>query len=293
MSEQKVQISHPDKVLYPDEGITKKEVLEYYRRIASRMLPWCKGRPLTLRRFPDGISEEGFYQKEAADYFPDWIPQVEVPHKSDDGATRHVICDSEDALAWLANQGTLEFHLALSRADKLAKPDMIIVDLDPPEGDFSQVKEGALLIREALDSLGIPSFIMTTGSSGVHIRIPLQRGPSFEKVLPACKQLAEKITRAHSEIFTTAIRKEKRGGKLFFDIKRNAYGQTGIAPYSLRALPGAPVATPLSWEEFSGNSFDPRAWKLKNIFRRLGQLSEAPWSSWKENMVKLEKLIPD
>lgn len=271
-----IGISHQDKVLFPDSGITKGDVIEYYRRISSYMLPFIENRPLTLRRFPDGIAASGFYQKEASDYFPDWITTVEVPLKK--GGSQHlVVADSTATLVYLADQAVVTPHAWLSTVKDLNHPDRMVLDLDPPGSDFGVVKSGARQLRDIFQNRGYDPLVMTTGSSGLHVVTSLDGRRDFDAVRAEAREIAEELVRRDSDRFTTEQAKEKRKSRVFVDIGRNAYGQTAVAPYAIRARPGAPVATPLHWRELDDEDLSPRSYSMGNILPRLSQVRE-PWS---------------
>ncbi|MFW6027745.1 MAG: non-homologous end-joining DNA ligase [bacterium] len=279
---EEISASRADKVMFREAGLTKSDLVDYYRRIAPVMLRYLKDRAITLRRFPDGIGEEGFFQKNTPDYFPDWIPRLR--QKKEDGYVEYTGIDSAAALAWIADQGTIELHAALSRADRPETPDQIIFDLDPSTNDFSHVQEVASALRELCDAHGVPGFVKTTGSRGLHVLVPLDAtgGGTFDEARDWARQAAERIAREHDKLATVEQRKDKRGGRVFVDYLRNAYGQTAIAPWSLRARPEAPVATPLDWEEALAAGMKPDKYTLKNIFKRLAQKDD-PWADlWKD-----------
>lgn len=242
-----IEISHPDKILFPESQITKLEMVEYYESVAEDMLPFLKNRPLTLYRFPDGISKSGFYQKNASDYFPDFIKTIKV--KTDEGENVQVICNSKKSLVYLANQGTLSFHIWLSRKDILEKPDKVVFDLDPPANSFDKVKEAAALTGDFLREKGIDPKIMTTGQNGFHVWYKIRRTNTFDELKPKLKEMAIELEEKHPDLFTTAIRKNKRDGKIFIDYLRNAYAQTAVCPYSLRPNKVGGIAMPIEWRD--------------------------------------------
>ncbi|MBY5960085.1 non-homologous end-joining DNA ligase [Membranicola marinus] len=264
-----IKISHPDKIIFPDLGLTKGEMVEYYEKISEYMLPHLKNRPLTLLRFPDGIEAEGFHQKNVFDYFPDFISRVEVPTES--GNKMQFYCDSLESLIYFANQGTVSFHTWLARQDRLNEPDKVVFDLDPPDnGDFEEVKESAQLIKKYLRKKGKKPQLMTTGKTGLHIWYPAQRVKTFDERRDVIKSMALELEEMYPELLTTEVRIENRENKIFLDYLRNAYGQTSVCPYSLRSNASAGVATPLEWSELSAiDSADH--YTYQNIFRRLGQ----------------------
>lgn len=265
-----VDISNPDKLLFPDKGITKADMVEYYHRVADRMLPFMKDRPLTLQRFPDGIGEQGFYQKKAADYFPDFIDRVKIETKDD--TQEQVICNSKKSLVYLANQGTITFHVWLSRKDKLHRPDRVVYDLDPPEDSFELVKEATKKVGDFLRETDLEPELMTTGKSGFHLYFTRRRTKDFDDVRAEAKELAEEMSARYPDLLTTETRKDKRKGRVFVDYLRNAYAQTAVCPYSLRPIPSAGIATPIGWDELSKID-SPDKYHIGNIFRRLSQKS--------------------
>jgi bifunctional non-homologous end joining protein LigD len=280
-----INISNPDKLMFPDKGITKSDLVKYYQKISGYMLPYLKDRPLTLHRYPDGIESKDFYQKDEPDYFPDWIATIEVKLKS--GGIRHMVnCLKEDTLIYLANQAMITPHIWLSHKDDLSKPDKLTFDLDPPEGNFEVVQQAAGDLKEILDTLGLPSFIMTTGSEGMHVLVPLDGKSKYDHTRDFAKSITYYLAKSNPELYTTELRVEKRNNRLFLDYLRNAYGQTTIAPYSLRARPCAPVATPLSWSEALEKKMSSRKYHYGNIFKRLAR-KEAPWKAFKDHAVSI------
>lgn len=263
-----IDISHPDKVIFPDLEITKLDMINYYEKIADKMLPYLKDRPLTLQRFPDGIESDGFYQKNAADYFPDFIESISIETK--DGCNTQVICNDKKTLIYLANQGVVTFHIWLSKKEKLHTPDKVIFDLDPPKNAFEKVKEATQKIGNFLQKEGKNPQVMTTGKSGFHIWYAVKQTKDFDEQREEIKALAENMREKHPDILTTAIRKDNRDNKVFVDYLRNAYGQTSVCPFSLRPIPSAGVATPIRWDELSKIE-KPDQYGFSNIFRRLGQ----------------------
>lgn len=281
-----VETSNEDKLFFPEAGLTKGDLIDYYRRIAPVMLPHVEGRPLTLHRFPDGIEGDGFYQQTAPDYFPSWIDRATL--SKEDGTVAHPVCTTAAALVYLANQAAITLHAWLSRMEAPRQPDQLVVDLDPSGNDFDAVRTTAQHVRTALEAHDLVAFVMTTGSSGVHVRAPLQRGPDFDTVRRVARRLAEQIAEAHPEQCTTEQRIAKRNGRVYLDTARNAYGQTAVAPYSVRARPGAPIATPIDWEELDRPELTLQRYTLRTIFRRLGQKDD-PWAA----MHQQARALPD
>ena len=267
------ELTHPDKVLFPDAGITKRDLVDYYARVAEIALPHWEGRPVSMHRFPDGIDAEGFFQKQAPDYFPKWIKRFELPKEG--GTVEHVVADKAATMAYLASQGCIEPHLGLSRVDRPDHPDRLILDLDPSDDDFEKVRAAAGLARRLLERIEAPAFVQTTGSRGLHVVVPLDRSADFDAARKLARGLAGRLAEDEPKLLTIEQRKEKRGQRVFVDYLRNAYGQTSVAPYGVRAKPRAPVATPLDWDEALGET-GPRDYTLGNIFRRLGQKAD-PW----------------
>jgi bifunctional non-homologous end joining protein LigD len=284
-----IEISNRQKVMFPKINFTKGDLIDYYGDIAQVMLPHMQDRPLSMERYPDGIEEEGFYAKEIPDYFPDWIDRAPVEVLESGETQLQVVCNQAAALVYLANQACITPHLWLSRRDRLHHPDKMIFDLDPPGDDFEPVRQAARLLRRALEEIQLPSFVMTTGSKGVHVVVPLDRSAEFDVVRAFAKDLAGAIAGQHPDSFTTETRKDERKGRLFLDYLRNSYAQTSVAPYALRAKPGVPVATPLDWDELENSDLHSQSYTVKNIFRRLGQ-REDPWRDMWRHARKLESL---
>lgn len=266
-----IEISHPEKVIFPKKNIRKGDLANYYEKIAHRMLPFLKDRPLTLHRFPGGIEKQGFYQKNASDYFPNFIKRVEI--ETENGVNMQVICNDKKTLLYLVNQNTVAFHIWLSRKDKIRQPDKIVFDLDPPEDSFEKVKEAAKVLRNFLKKKKKEPQLMTTGQSGFHLSYEVRRGKGFDEIKKELKSMADEITRLRPDLLTTKIRKDQREGKIFVDYLRNAYAQTAVCPYSLRPNEEAGIATPLEWEELSKME-SAHQYNYNNIFRRLGQLKQ-------------------
>lgn len=269
-----IELSNLDKILFPDSGITKGDLVDYYRRIAPVALPHWRGRPLSMHRFPDGIGEDGFFQKEVPGYFPDWIDRIELPKQ--DGTVTYAVADNAATLVYLANQGCITPHLSLARRDKPDHPDRLIFDLDPSDDDFAKIQRAAKRVRALLDDLDMASFVQTSGSRGLHVVVPLDRSADFDEARTFARDAAERLVERYPQEFTVEQRKDKRGDRVFLDYLRNAYGQTSVAPYAVRAIEGAPVATPLRWSEAGAGDLDPRKYTLRNIFRRLSRIDD-PW----------------
>jgi bifunctional non-homologous end joining protein LigD len=267
-----VEISSPDKVLFDDNGITKADLAAYYARIAPVMLPYVRRRPAHMHRFPDGLRGEDWVQKNVPAYFPDWIERVTVPKRG--GQVTHPVIDDAPTLVYLAGQAAITPHVWTSRVDRLDRPDLLILDLDPARDDFGHVRDAARLARAAMEEIGLPPFLKTTGSRGVHLVTPLDRRATFEEVKAFGRDLARLIAARDPQRLTTETRLKKRRGRLFIDWLRNRYAQTTVPPYAVRALPGAPVATPIDWNELG--RVKPRSYDIRSVFRRLDSKGD-PW----------------
>jgi bifunctional non-homologous end joining protein LigD len=270
-----VEISNPEKVLFPDVGLTKRDLADYYYRIAETMLPYVEGRPVHMHRFPDGIDGEGFHQKRVPDHFPSWIGRAQVPKRSGGNLT-HVVCENAATLVYLADEACITPHVWLSRVDRIEHPDQLIFDLDPPGDDFELVCAAARSIRETLEQLHLPAYVKTTGSRGLHVLTPLDRSADFAAVRSFARGVVEAVAGRDPDRLTTEQRKEKRKGRLFLDALRNGYAQTAVPPYAVRARPGGPVAAPLDWDELSGAGLHSARYTTRNIFRRLARKDD-PW----------------
>jgi bifunctional non-homologous end joining protein LigD len=273
-----VQLSHLDKVFFPDDGITKGDLVDYYREMAPRMLGYLRERPLVLDRYPDGIAGPRIVQKNAGKHFPDWVRRTEVGKQG--GTVCHVLADRADTLVYLANQGTIEFHVFLSRVAALDRPDQLVFDLDPPSGDrFADVCRHALHLRGLVeDELGLTSYVKTTGGKGLHVHVPLRPEEDFDAVRGFARDVAGVLASRYPDELTVEQRKEQRGQRLYLDIMRNAYAQTVAAPYTVRARPGATVATPLHWNELWDGGLSPRQFSLRSIAERLDGADD-PWAA--------------
>jgi len=269
---QLVHITRPGKTLFPKDEITKRDLVEYYRRIAPVILPYLRDRPLVMERYPDGIHGESFFQKQAGRYYPAWIKTVSVPKQG--GTVEHVICNDAATLIYLAGQAVITPHIWLSCVKQLNDPDLMVFDLDPSVDEFSRVATAALELRELLRSEGLDSFVSTTGSRGLHVMVRLDRRRSFDEVRTYARSLAERLAAQFPERLTTSIRKKERGGRIFIDTGRDAYAQTIVAPYAVRAKDSAPVAAPLRWEELEDPRMSAGRFNIRNIFERLEKVGD-------------------
>jgi bifunctional non-homologous end joining protein LigD len=272
-----VKLSHPDKVLFPDDGITKADLAGHYGSVAEWMLPHVRDRPLNLWRWNTGIDGKLVVQQDIPKGAPGWVRRVATPRRKG-GTIEHVLCQDADTLRWLANQNCITPHVWTARRDRLDRPDRIVFDLDPEEGsEFTLVREAALAVGERLREAGLAPFAMTTGSKGIHVVAPLKRTRESAWVRERARELGAEVAAASPDTLTTEWRKEKRGGRILVDTARNTYGQTVVAPYAVRALRGAPVATPLAWEELSDPELSARSWTLRTVGERLAERGD-PWA---------------
>ena len=275
-----VEVSHPDRVVFPEIGLTKGELVEYYVRIAEHALPHLRERPLTMQIFPKGVGAPGAtYIKERRKHFPDWVPGVRVP--TSDAARRKrgaelemAVVESADALAYVANQGMVTPHVWLSRVDRPQHPDRLVFDLDPSTDDVGVVRDTALELRDLLGEVGLVPHVKSTGSRGLHVTSPLDRSATTGEVRAFAEAVAGHLAARRPDQLTTAFSKAERGTRLYLDVLRNGHAQTEVAAYGVRGLPTAPVAAPLEWDEVRG--FEPGRWTVRNVFRRLSQRSD-PW----------------
>ena len=273
-----VKLSHPDKVLFPGDGLTKADLAGYYGSVGEWMLPHLHDRPLNLWRWNTGIDGKLVVQQDIPKGAPDWVERVETPRRKG-GTIEHVLCQDADTLRWLANQNCITPHVWTARRDRLDRPDRVVFDLDPEEGsEFALVREAALAVGERLREAGLAPFAMTTGSKGIHVVAPLKRTRESAWVRERARELGAEVAEASPDTLTTEWRKDKRGGRILVDTARNTYGQTVVAPYAVRAIGGAPVATPLAWEELSDPALTARSWTLRTVGERLAERGD-PWAA--------------
>jgi bifunctional non-homologous end joining protein LigD len=283
------RLSNLEKIFYDNNGYTKEDILKYYHKISDIMLYHLFERPINMQRAPDGLLGESFFQQEISDYFPGWIDRVTLK-KRGGGKITHVICNDRDSLVYLANQAVITIHIWLSQRSSPEKPDRILFDLDPPpNGSFEDVKDGALKLKQYFDHLQVKSFIMTTGSKGLHLVVPIHPEHEFNKVRDAAKQIAMLISDHYPERFTTQQLIKKRENRVFLDYIRNSYGQTSVCPYSIRLIKGAPIATPIDWEDLKRHGLNSKTYDLGNIFKRLSKKKD-PWKDINDHRVSLEKI---
>jgi bifunctional non-homologous end joining protein LigD len=271
-----VAISHPDRVLFPEAGLTKLDLARHYAAVGEVMVPHVRDRPLALQSFPQGIGGDGFFLKDAPRHFPGWIATVEVP-KREGGTIRQVLANDAATLVYLAGQNAITPHVWTSRADRLERPDRLVIDLDPPGPDFGAVRAAGRAAGELLRGLGLAPFAMTTGSRGLHVVAPLRRTADYDEVHALAREVAAALVERDPGGLTVEFRRADRGDRIFVDVGRNAYGQHAVAPYAVRSLPEAPVATPLRWEELDDDELAPRRWTVATIGERLAGGGD-PWA---------------
>jgi bifunctional non-homologous end joining protein LigD len=268
-----IEVSRPDKILFPGDGITKADLVHYYVRVADLMLPHVRERPVAMKRYPEGIGGHVFFQKQVPEHFPEWIPRVKV-QTEEKGMQEHAVIGEGAVLAYLADQACIEPHTWLSRADRLDHPDQMIFDLDPSTEDVGPIRDCARALREVLERVHLGAFLKTSGSKGFHVVVPLDRSADFDSVRTFARGVARVVATRAPDRFTLEQRKGKRRGRVYIDVMRNGYLQTAIPPYAVRALPGAPVAVPLDWDELG--RAQPQTYTVANLFRRLAQRDD-PW----------------
>jgi bifunctional non-homologous end joining protein LigD len=274
----RVRISNPGKVLFPDDGITKLDLANYYAAVGDAMTAHVRDRPLNLWRWNNGIDKDVVVQQAIPKGAPDWVRRVTVSRRRG-GDVTHAVGGEKATLVWLANQNCITPHNWTARADKPDQPDRIVFDFDPADdgdGHFEAIREGALALGDLLRSHGLAPYAMTSGSRGIHVVAPLRRGPDSDTVRTVAGELAEAIAGQLPDTLTTSWRKEGRGGRVLVDAARNTYAQTAVAPYAVRAKPGAPVACPLAWEELSEPELSPRRYTLRDVPSRLESRGD-PW----------------
>lgn len=269
-----IAVSSPDRVVFPDVDLTKADLLAFHERIAATMLPHVQGRPLALKRYPDGIGQQGFFQKKAPEHLPDWVRRVDVPRR-EGGIVPHVVVEEEATILALVQYGTVELHPWLSMADDLERPNRVVIDLDPSAGDLDGARLGARVVRDAFEEIGLHPVLMTSGSKGYHVVAHVEPTATFDVVRDLARDLAAVVARRYPDTLTIEHRIDQREDRVFLDWLRNGYGQTSVVPYGVRARPGAPVATPITWDELG--SVEPQDYRVHNIFRRLGQRDD-PWA---------------
>ena len=275
-----VSLSNPDRILYPEQGVTKRQLALFYEEIADWILPYVVDRPLTLVRCPRGHQKNCFYQKHLDEALPDTMRGIPIEEKEGKGI--YVAIDDLAGLISLVQLGVLEIHPWGARADKVEQPDMMVFDLDPgPDTEWSAVVRGARLMHERLDKLGLENFVKTTGGKGLHVVVPLTRRTGWDEVKTFSKAMAEEVAKADPKRYIATMSKAKRKGRIFVDYVRNSRGATSVAAYSTRARKNAPVSTPLGWDELS-DTVRSDAYSIENLSKRLNLLKKDPWQNFRK-----------
>jgi bifunctional non-homologous end joining protein LigD len=282
-----VAISHPEKVLFPDDGITKGELAEYHRMIAPLMLRHIVNRPITMERFHRGIGEDGFFQKSVTKGFPAWLERVAVPKKQ--GTVHHPLITSEAGLLWLANMNCITPHVWTSRAPLLNVPDVLVFDLDPSQDDADALRIATLLVRDTLAELGLESFVKTTGSKGFHVVVPLDGSAEYAQCAPFAHAFGTLLVQRHPEVFTQEFYKADRGDRILMDTGRNEFHATYAAAYAVRARPGAPVSAPCTWAEVEAG-IAPQSFTLRTMTERVREVGDV-WETLHERAQALAPAI--
>ena len=279
----KVEFTNLDKILYPSLNITKGQIIKYYIQMAPKMLDILANRPIVLTRFPNGVDQEGFYEKDAPKGTPSWVKTIRKYSETAKRELNYILCDDLDTLIWLANLAALEIHMTLSQADSFEDPDLVVFDLDPkPPAGYQEVAEVASLIKEKLDSLGLKSFVKTSGKKGIHVLFPIIKSYSFKRTREFVQGIGESLKKQTDTIVTERSKKETEG-KVYIDYVQNSHGRTMICPYSLRATSHATVSMPLKWDEVK-KALNPEEFNLFST----AKIMENPWKGIMEHKQKLE-----
>jgi bifunctional non-homologous end joining protein LigD len=279
----KVKFTNLDKILYPEIKITKAQVIEYYIKMAPKMLELLANRPAVLNRFPNGVAEEGFYEKDAPSGTPSWVKTFKHYSETAKRELSYVLCNDLDTLVWLGNLAALEIHLTLSKAESFESPDLVLFDIDPePPLGFDHVINVVLLLKEKLDALGLHSYVKTSGKKGMHIIIPVKEGYTFQQTREFVHNIGKQLTR-ESEIIVSELPQSREPGTVFIDYLQNSHGRTMICPYSLRATPQATVSTPLDWNEVR-KGIKPEGFNLFSVVKR----EKNPWEGMLKDRQRLE-----
>jgi bifunctional non-homologous end joining protein LigD len=281
-------ITHPEKVLFPDDGITKGDLASYYEAIAPLMVPHIRARPITMERFPAGIGKKGFIQKDVSKGFPGWLERVEVPKK--DGTVHHPIVTDTRSLLWITNQNCITPHVWTSRAPDLYQPDICVFDLDPSVDDLGGLRAAALLLRDVLDELGLPSWVKTSGSKGFHIAVPLDGKMTTDAVAGFADAVGTLLVARDPRHLTREFHKKDRGKRILIDTGRNGYSATFAAVYAVRAKPGAPISAPCTWEEIEHGEVAPQTFTLRNIADRIEAVGDL-WGDMRKRKRSLTRAV--
>jgi len=270
-----IAFTNLNKIYWPAEKYTKGDLIEYYRAVSKWLLPYLANRPVVLTRFPDGIDGKSFYQKDAPVFAPEWMRTVPIWSEETQREIRYFVCDDEESLLYLANLGSIPLHIWASRVGSLEQPDWCVIDLDPKEAPFSDVIRTAIVLHRVCESVSLPNYVKTTGKTGLHILLPLGHQCTYEQSRMLGELLARCVLRELNEIATITRHVTKRGEKVYLDYLQNRHGQTIVAPFSVRPLPGATVSMPLVWDEVN-ESLDPRAFTIRNAIERMERTGKDP-----------------
>jgi bifunctional non-homologous end joining protein LigD len=265
-------ITHPDKVLFPEDGITKGELAAYYEAVAPEMVPHMSGRPVTMERYPSGIGHKGFFHKDVSKGFPEWLERVEVPKK--DGVVHHPIVRDLRSLLWITNQNCITPHVWTSRTPNLYYPDICVFDLDPSRPDLDRLNEAAFALRDLLAELDLTSWVKTSGSKGLHIVVPLDGKTQMGEVARFANAVGTALVARHPDRLTQEFSKADRGTRIYVDTGRNGYSATFAAAYAVRAKPGAPVSAPCTWKELEQGDASPQAFTVRNMAERVERVGD-------------------
>jgi len=270
-----LKFSNLDKVFWPDAGYTKGDLIDYYRAVAPHALVYLRDRPLVMTRFPDGIDGKSFYQKDVPSFVPDWLRTQVIWSEHSEREIRYAVCDDEGSLAYIANLGTIPIHVWSSRVDSIQRPDWSIIDLDPKDAPFEDVVKLALATKALCDEIGLPCFTKTSGSTGMHILLPLGEQCTYDQSRDLAHLISQVVVQRHDDIATLQRNLSAREGKVYFDFLQNGHGRLLVAPFSVRPKAGATVSTPLHWDEVTPD-LDPDQFTIKSVPQRLQELDEDP-----------------
>jgi len=294
-------ITHPEKILFPHDGITKGELCAYYQAVAPLMVPHISGRPITMERFPAGITKKGFIQKDVSKGFPDWLERVAVAKRQGDPGeeVHYPLVTDERSLLWLANQNSITPHVWTARVPRLHHPDLCVFDLDPSEEDPKALRAAVLAVRDLLDELGLQSVVKTSGSKGFHVVVPLDGKTDYDAVWRFGHGAGAVLVKRHPTLLTQEFIKADRGRRILVDTGRNLAGATFAAVYAVRPKEGAPVSAPCTWDEIETGRVGPRTFTLRTMSKRLGEVGDL-WekiaqhaSSLHGPLGRLESLLTD
>jgi bifunctional non-homologous end joining protein LigD len=270
-----IRVTSPAKILFPSQGLTKGDLVDYYRAISPWMLPYLINRPVVMTRFPDGIDGKSFYQKDAPEFAPAWIRTIPIWAEDTQRDIKYFVCDDVESLLYIANLGSIPMHIWNSRVGSLEQPDWCVIDLDPKEAPFSDVIRTAIVLHDICESIDLPNYVKTTGKTGLHVLLPLGRQVTYAQCRTLGELLARLVLRELNDIATITRHITKRGDKVYLDYLQNRHGQLIVAPFSVRPLPGATVSMPLTWDEVNP-SLDPRAFTIKTAVERMERLVRDP-----------------